>query len=524
MKDTDKKHYYEKLLSQVFDTRPHVFHQFIFQTIINQKTNRYVKQIKITDALHLLKYLLLIPMVFGMLIYTSSYGQKELEKSVNVNQDLTLKELEDKYFNDLVEADDEMENHEEYIPEREKFILSIDEVARGQAFVKYLFENMAEKGKKDDTSIEKIRKSYESFVTYDTYEDYLSYMKTDKAKRYWESRMKNGVLRLFVEDMKNLTESEKKKQQEKIDLILKDDFFHSLLITDGKASSRMEINSIDGKKTAHPTNTDDIVIVEESVEVPFSVIDQVPSTEDCKNSPNNEEKRQCFSNFITAFVGENFNTKLGKDLGLKGRQRITVLFKIGKDGNINEVMARAPHPDLEAEAIRVIKLLPKMIPGRQKGHAVVVPYSLPIVFQVEEKNLDPKSDNENDPVINMERSIEVPFSVIDEVPTFEACKDLGSKDEIKMCTSDFITHFVNKDFNTKLAKELGLKGQHRITSVFKISEDGTIKDIRVRAPHPALETETIRVLKALPRMIPGKQKNKIVVVSYALPIIFEVSE
>ena len=34
--------------------------------------------------------------------------------------------------------------------------------------------------------------------------------------------------------------------------------------------------------------------------------------------------------------------------------------------------------------IRVIKTLPKMQPGRQRGKAVKVPYSLPVIFQVED--------------------------------------------------------------------------------------------------------------------------------------------
>jgi hypothetical protein len=60
-----------------------------------------------------------------------------------------------------------------------------------------------------------------------------------------------------------------------------------------------------------------------------------------------------------------------------------VIFKIQKDGSISEIKSRAPHPELEKEAIRVIKALPKMQPGMQRGKPVVVPYSLPILFQVQ---------------------------------------------------------------------------------------------------------------------------------------------
>ena len=44
------------------------------------------------------------------------------------------------------------------------------------------------------------------------------------------------------------------------------------------------------------------------------------------------------------------------------------------------VRARAPHPNLKKEAIRVVNMIPKMKPGMQLGKAVIVPYSLPIIF------------------------------------------------------------------------------------------------------------------------------------------------
>lgn len=96
------------------------------------------------------------------------------------------------------------------------------------------------------------------------------------------------------------------------------------------------------------------------------------------------EKRQCMSKKISAFVGENFNAKIAKEVGLSGKQRISVIFKFDTKGNIVNIRSRASHPILEQEAIRVINLLPKMKPATHKGKAVVVPYSLPIIFQVQE--------------------------------------------------------------------------------------------------------------------------------------------
>ena len=121
---------------------------------------------------------------------------------------------------------------------------------------------------------------------------------------------------------------------------------------------------------------------EQGEEVPFYVIENVPTFTECKDLVTNEEKKKCTSNKIAKFVNKNFNTDLATQLGLEGRQRISVFFKIDEEGNVGSIGARAPHPELENEAKRVIAKLPKFIPGTQRGKPVIVPYSLPIIFQI----------------------------------------------------------------------------------------------------------------------------------------------
>lgn len=141
------------------------------------------------------------------------------------------------------------------------------------------------------------------------------------------------------------------------------------------------------------TNQEEIVEVREVVEapveeeiadVPFAVIENVPIFPGCENLSNNDQRKKCMSEKVQEFVNRKFNTDLGSQLGLSGVNRIIVQFKIDKSGNITEVRSRAPHPRLEQEAARVINALPKMQPGKQRGKAVGVMYSLPIVFQVQD--------------------------------------------------------------------------------------------------------------------------------------------
>ncbi|MCG8206329.1 energy transducer TonB [Tenacibaculum finnmarkense] len=131
---------------------------------------------------------------------------------------------------------------------------------------------------------------------------------------------------------------------------------------------------------------EDIEEVEEEEEViedvPFSIIEEVPIFPGCKGSK--AEKKACLNKKLQKHVQRNFDAELANELGLApGKKRIYVQFKIDKDGSITSVNARAPHPRLKKEAIRVAKKIPKMKPGRQRGRAVRVGYTLPITFNVE---------------------------------------------------------------------------------------------------------------------------------------------
>lgn len=129
--------------------------------------------------------------------------------------------------------------------------------------------------------------------------------------------------------------------------------------------------------------TEEVIVeeVDEDFEVPFAVIEEVPIYPGCENG-SNVQKRRCTSAAIQEFVQRNFNTRMAQSIGLIGRQRANVIFKIDKFGNITSIRSRGTHPLIEQEANRVIASLPKMIPGKQRGRVVTVPYSLPIIFTI----------------------------------------------------------------------------------------------------------------------------------------------
>ncbi|MBV1925131.1 MAG: M56 family metallopeptidase, partial [Dokdonia sp.] len=146
------------------------------------------------------------------------------------------------------------------------------------------------------------------------------------------------------------------------------------------------LNSMLGKLETVPGGTTTLQEVEyvQDGDIPYAVIDQVPLFPGCDPLASREEQKKCTSQGISKYVNQNFNVKKFKDNGLVGNNRIFVQFKIDKTGNVEDVRSRAPMPALKEEAERVIRSIPQMTPGSQKGMPVAVLYSLPITFNINE--------------------------------------------------------------------------------------------------------------------------------------------
>jgi len=145
----------------------------------------------------------------------------------------------------------------------------------------------------------------------------------------------------------------------------------------------LESTETDENEAVEVEEIEEVVEEEEVLEdVPFAIIEDAPVFPGCKGSK--AEKKACLQSKIKKHVNKKYNTGLAGDLGLDpGKKKVYVQFKISKTGSITDVRARGPHKRLEKEAIRVVQLLPKMIPGKQRGRAVGVKYTLPITLLVE---------------------------------------------------------------------------------------------------------------------------------------------
>lgn len=72
---------------------------------------------------------------------------------------------------------------------------------------------------------------------------------------------------------------------------------------------------------------------------------------------------------------------IAEENGIQGR--VVVQFVVGKDGSISNVhVVKSVDPSLDKEAVRVVKNMPKWIPGKQNGQSVTVRYTLPVTFRL----------------------------------------------------------------------------------------------------------------------------------------------
>ena len=63
--------------------------------------------------------------------------------------------------------------------------------------------------------------------------------------------------------------------------------------------------------------------------------------------------------------------------------RVIVRFIVERNGKLSNVkVVKSVHPALDKEAIRIVKLMPRWIPGRQNGITVRVKFYIPIIFRL----------------------------------------------------------------------------------------------------------------------------------------------
>ncbi|MBX2872347.1 MAG: energy transducer TonB [Saprospiraceae bacterium] len=118
------------------------------------------------------------------------------------------------------------------------------------------------------------------------------------------------------------------------------------------------------------------------VEELFRVVEVMPYLSSCANE-SKANRHSCTGQTIMAFFYQRL--KLSSILKTSCTEGFSVLqFVIGKDGKVKSAkVIRSLHPDLDKELLRIAKLLPVFVPGRQNGRKVDVQYNIPIRIRLD---------------------------------------------------------------------------------------------------------------------------------------------
>lgn len=112
-------------------------------------------------------------------------------------------------------------------------------------------------------------------------------------------------------------------------------------------------------------------------------VSHVPIYPGCKG--NRDALLECMNIKVKKHINRKFNVDLVQDLGLSGgRKKIVLKYDINRQGKIDNIKVTGPHPKLIEEGIRIINLLPDLIPGKLDDEPIRINFSIPIIFNIED--------------------------------------------------------------------------------------------------------------------------------------------
>ena len=204
--------------------------------------------------------------------------------------------------------------------------------------------------------------------------------------------------------------------------------------------------------------------------------------------------------------------KEAQEKGIQGR--VIVQFVVNKDGSICDAEVVKPvNPLLDAEALRAVNAMPKWTPGKQKGEPVRVRFTLPLSFHLADGTTPKASETKQAATAKTTESTvdgEEVFQVVENLPEYP-----GGMNELMKFLQQEVKY-------PKEAQEKGIQG--RVVVQFIVKKDGSIIEPKVAKPvDPLLDAEAVRVVSAMPKWNPGKQRGQAVNVRFTLPITFRLS-
>jgi hypothetical protein len=209
------------------------------------------------------------------------------------------------------------------------------------------------------------------------------------------------------------------------------------------------------------------------------------------------------------FVHGQFNYSKVKKAG-----RMIASFTVDVDGSIKNIkLVQMIDVDSGVELIRVLNKCPKWTPAKRGGKPISIEVKYPMVFNkgLQENQLKETKNTVTTSKIENQKGQDSNTNNID-VATID-------KVEVAPRYAGGLTAFYKYiAANFRVPEEPGFKGKIMVS--FIVETDGSLSDIKVlKDLGYGSSEEAIRVLKASPKWIPGKQNGKAVRVQYSLPLI-----
>jgi len=114
----------------------------------------------------------------------------------------------------------------------------------------------------------------------------------------------------------------------------------------------------------------------------FDIVEEMPTYKELlKIKDKGKRKAETEKELLTNINKKIKYPEMALATGIEGK--VYVEFIVDTEGDITNVkIKRSVHEDLDAEAIRAVKSLPKMVPGKQLDKAVNVRYTIPVHFKI----------------------------------------------------------------------------------------------------------------------------------------------
>ncbi len=209
--------------------------------------------------------------------------------------------------------------------------------------------------------------------------------------------------------------------------------------------------------------------------------------------------------------------------------KVLVRFVVEKDGSLADgEIIHDIGAGCGAEALRVVYSMPKWSPGKPRGRPIRTQFILTVEFilkngkpirptqlVLESKHISAKSYD----TVPDENEI---FKYVEYPPMFAGCEGIEDYFEQEKCANEKLHKFINDKLKySKKAKRNKIEGTVYVS--FIIEKDGSISNAQLLSEiGSGCGAEALRVIGAMPKWNPGKQRGKLIRYYYEVPIKFKL--